>query len=141
MISTRLTTTAIVALLALFTPACRSMSDVVEAHQEGDGTAATYPADARRAFTLAAAVLRAEGADAVEQHPEGNYMLATFSADSVSYGTLVGVWIEPRGATSASVRVISKRVAAAGFVTLLSESTFHEELAARLAAAPSTASN
>lgn len=102
------------------------VSDVVEAHQAGDGTLRRYPVEPKRAFALARDILKREGADAVEEHEAEGYLLASFGADATSYGTHAGVWITAVGAHEVDVKMITKRANPVAAVTRLTEATFHD---------------
>jgi hypothetical protein len=88
-----------------------------------------YPVTADEAWNIAKAVFRWEGSDAIEEHRDQGYMLTSSGMNLVSYGAVMGAWIEPAGAGSTKVTVVTKRRVTINVATTLTETTFHKRFA------------
>lgn len=122
----------VAALSASTLAGCASMSDVVDEHREGGGTAVDYDIDPATAISIARDVFRAEGADAVEDHPEDWSVRATMGADLLHAGTMMAAWVAQVGPMRVRVTVVTKRRMQTNLVTGLTESTFHERFRERV---------
>lgn len=105
--------------------ACATMTDVVRAKSEGQGTTKIYPVNAEQAWEIAKTVFRWEGCDAIEEHKNEGYMLTSSGMNIVSWGAVMGAWIEPVDKENTKVTVITKRRIATNIATTLTETTFH----------------
>lgn len=108
---------------------CATMSDVVRAKSEGQGTSKVYPVSADQAWEIAKTVFRWEGTDAIEEHRAEGYMLTSSGMNLVSAGAVMGTWIEPVDPENTRVTVITKRRIATNIATTLTETTFHQRFA------------
>jgi hypothetical protein len=111
--------------------ACRSQLDVVEAHEEGDGTVRSYRATIEQARTAAIEVLHDNGVEGIEEHPD--HVIGTWGVQVVNWGSFLGVWFAPSADGSIQVKAINRRTYALQLATNLTETGFHEDLAKRLA--------
>src|SRR5262245_28630411 len=87
----------------------RPASEVVDARDEGEGTARVYLVPADQAHRLVIAALRKEGAAVIEEYPHGGYVLAIFDESVISGGTNAGVWIEPVSPTRSKITIVTQR--------------------------------
>ncbi len=118
---------AAAALFLLFLlSGCASMSDVIVAKEEGEGTVETYAVATDKAWEISRQVLRWEGAEGIEEHRDEGYMLTTIGANLVSAGSVVGIWVEKAGTGKSKVTAITKRKMATNIATGLTETTFHD---------------
>lgn len=125
----------LVASLALASTAstgCRSRQSVRDAYDAHEGTTHVYAVPAAEAYDAALDVLEDQEIDELEEHPKELHAIGGFGMNFVSWGTWVGVWIEPIDAQRSEVTVVTKRKQAMNVATVLTETTFHEELAERL---------
>lgn len=70
--------------------ACATMTDVVRAKSEGQGTTKIYPVNVEQAWEIAKTVFRWEGCDAIEEHKNEGYMLTSSGMNLVSWGAVMG---------------------------------------------------
>jgi hypothetical protein len=123
---------ALLAALALATTGCRSQHSVHEAYEAHEGTSKVYPLPAAEAYEVALDVLEDQGIDELDEFPKDQYAVGGFGMNFVSWGTWVGVWIDPIDANRSEVTVVTKRKAVMNVATVLTESTFHEEMRSRV---------
>jgi hypothetical protein len=93
-----MTNVSIVLGLVLLSGCAGSMSAVLREKHEGQGLAKTYAVPAERAWEIAEAILRWDGAGTIEEHRGGNYLLTTIYGPGVQGTdgtTYVGAWLEP----------------------------------------------
>ncbi|MEM3335611.1 MAG: hypothetical protein QXY47_06220 [Thermoplasmata archaeon] len=109
--------------------ACATMTDVVKAKSEGQGTTKIYPVNIEQAWEIAKTVFRWEGCDAIEEHKNEGYMLTSSGMNLVSWGAVMGAWIEPVDKENTKVTVITRRRIATNIATTLTETTFHRRFA------------
>lgn len=124
----------LVVTLAVASAGCRSQQSVRDAYDAHEGTSHVYAVPAIEAYEASLDVLEDEGIDELQEYPEETYATGGFGMTFWSWGTWVGVWIDPVDAKHSEVTVVTKRKLATNAVTVLTETTFHEELQQRLSA-------
>ena len=109
-------------ILALFSISCASISDAINA--KDDGTVANYAVNHGQGWEIALKVLRWEDAETIEEHKDENYMVTTVGLSFMSSGSVVAVWVEPEG-EGVKVTCVTKRKVSTNIATGLTETTFH----------------
>lgn len=107
---------------------CAHVSDVIDAHDKGEGDSKVYDVPESQAWTAAVQVMRWAGADTVEQHPESHYLVAQTGVGAFTYGTLLGAWVEPVDSSHTKVTVVSKRKVKTEAVTSMTEDGFQTDM-------------
>lgn len=133
---------SIVLLLASFllfavTGCAGQLGDVKTSHEQGQTLSRVYNASADQAYAAAVAVMREEHADdPIEEHASEHFAMGKRSSSVIPwrYGALVGVWVRDAGPGRAQVDVVTRRTGSTWFIGL-TQGTFQEEIAAKLAAA------
>ncbi len=123
----RLFTALLLAAVIFVNIQCASIADAIKA--KDDGTVVNYAVGFDDGWKIAKTVLRWEDAETIEEHKDENYMVTTVGADFVSAGSAIAVWVEPDGAKSVKVTIVSKRKMQTNIATGLTESTFHRRYA------------
>jgi len=123
-------------LMLVCATGCVTMSGVVRAKAQGEGTSKVYGVNADRAWEIAKKVFRFSKAEAVEEHRSEGYMLARIGKSLVSSGIVMGVWIEPVDDDSTTITVVIKRRNPIEFSVPLTETEFHDDFELALSMKP-----
>lgn len=115
----------------LLAAGCSSYSSVEGEARDGGGTAVVYEIGKEDALRLAKETLKSYGPSEVKEGKDS--VTAYFNTNLITPGSFCGVFVGGLAGGRSEVRAVSQRASSISIFTCLTESTFHDEYAKRVA--------
>lgn len=110
---------------------CSTYSSVEGEAREGGGTAVVYEVGREDALRLAKETLKSYGPSEVKEGSD--FVTAYFNTNLITPGSFCGVFVGGLAGGRSEVRAVSQRASSISIFTCLTEGTFHDEYAKRVA--------